>query len=105
LYPGFTNGGFGGLFWVFIGTVLCYGTIVASLAEMESMVCNILLSISKSFRVELFQSCLQSTIFAIEISISSPEASPTANTNLLQGSDFWRTISCMCPFPFTFAAF
>jgi amino acid transporter len=34
---GFQNGGFGGLFWVFIGTVVCYSTIVASLAEMESM--------------------------------------------------------------------
>lgn len=37
LSAGFINGGYGGLFWVFIGTVLCYGTIVASLAEMESM--------------------------------------------------------------------
>ncbi len=34
---GLLNGGFGGLFWVFVGTVLCYGTVVASLAEMESM--------------------------------------------------------------------
>lgn len=37
LGAGFQNGGFGGLFWVFIATVLCYSTIVASLAEMESM--------------------------------------------------------------------
>ncbi|KAL3419347.1 amino acid permease [Phlyctema vagabunda] len=37
LSVGLLNGGFGGLFWVFIGTVTCYGTIVASLAEMESM--------------------------------------------------------------------
>jgi amino acid transporter len=34
---GFTNGGFAGLFWCFITTVCCYATIVASLAEMESM--------------------------------------------------------------------
>lgn len=34
---GLINGGFGGLFWTFIGTVICYATIVASLAEMESM--------------------------------------------------------------------
>jgi choline transport protein len=37
LSAGFTNGGYGGLFWTFIGTVICYSTIVASLAEMESM--------------------------------------------------------------------
>lgn len=37
LSVGLLNGGFAGLFWVFIGTVTCYGTIVASLAEMESM--------------------------------------------------------------------
>ncbi|KAF8864083.1 amino acid transporter-like protein [Acephala macrosclerotiorum] len=37
LSAGLTNGGFAGLFWVFIGTVICYSTIVASLAEMESM--------------------------------------------------------------------
>lgn len=37
LGTGLTNGGFAGLFWVFIGTVTCYSTIVASLAEMESM--------------------------------------------------------------------
>jgi hypothetical protein len=34
---GFNNGGFGGLFWCFITTTLCYSSIVASLAEMESM--------------------------------------------------------------------
>ena len=37
LNVGLLNGGFGGLFWVFIGTVICYSTVVASLAEMESM--------------------------------------------------------------------
>jgi len=37
LASGLTNGGFGGLFWTFIGTVACYSTIVASLAEMASM--------------------------------------------------------------------
>lgn len=37
LSAGFTNGGYGGLFWTFIGTVICYSTIVASLAELESM--------------------------------------------------------------------
>ena len=37
LSAGLLNGGFSGLFWVFIRTVLCYSTIVASLAEMESM--------------------------------------------------------------------
>ncbi|KAL0258810.1 hypothetical protein SLS55_006314 [Diplodia seriata] len=37
LSAGFINGGFAGLFWTFIGTVTCYATIVASLAEMESM--------------------------------------------------------------------
>ncbi|KAF1981787.1 amino acid transporter [Aulographum hederae CBS 113979] len=37
LSVGFANGGFAGLFWTFIGTVLCYSTIVASLAELESM--------------------------------------------------------------------
>jgi choline transport protein len=34
---GLVNGGFGGLFWTFIVTVILYGTIVASLAEMCSM--------------------------------------------------------------------
>lgn len=37
LSAGFINGGFAGLFWMFLGTVACYSTIVASLAEMESM--------------------------------------------------------------------
>ncbi|KAI9699939.1 MAG: hypothetical protein M1820_007001 [Bogoriella megaspora] len=37
LSVGLTNGGFAGLFWTFIGTVICYSTIVASLAEMASM--------------------------------------------------------------------
>ncbi|KAF2717100.1 amino acid transporter [Polychaeton citri CBS 116435] len=37
LSVGFANGGFAGLFWCFITTVCCYATIVASLAEMESM--------------------------------------------------------------------
>lgn len=37
LSVGFSNGGYAGLFWCFITTVLCYATIVASLAEMESM--------------------------------------------------------------------
>lgn len=37
LSVGLLNGGFGGLFWVFIGTILCYSSVVASLAEMESM--------------------------------------------------------------------
>lgn len=37
LSVGFANGGFAGLFWCFITTVTCYATIVASLAEMESM--------------------------------------------------------------------
>jgi len=34
---GLVDGGFGGLFWTFIVTVTCYSSIVASLAEMESM--------------------------------------------------------------------
>ncbi|KAI7182072.1 hypothetical protein KC352_g23257, partial [Hortaea werneckii] len=37
LSVGFANGGFTGLFWCFLTTVLCYSTIVASLAEMASM--------------------------------------------------------------------
>ena len=37
LSVGLRNGGFAGLFWVFIGTVSCYSSVVASLAEMESM--------------------------------------------------------------------
>ena len=40
LSVGFSAGGFAGLFWCFITTVTCYATIVASLAEMESMVCS-----------------------------------------------------------------
>lgn len=34
---GLTNGGFGGLFWTFIATVICYSSVVLSLAEMASM--------------------------------------------------------------------
>lgn len=34
---GLIDGGFGGLFWTFIATVVLYGSVVASLAEMESM--------------------------------------------------------------------
>jgi hypothetical protein len=37
LSTGFTNGGFGGLLWVFIGTILCNSSIFASLAEITSM--------------------------------------------------------------------
>lgn len=37
LSVGLSNGGFAGLFWCFITTVICYASIVASLAEMESM--------------------------------------------------------------------
>ncbi|KAF2770395.1 amino acid transporter [Teratosphaeria nubilosa] len=37
LSVGLSNGGFAGLFWCFITTILAYATIVASLAEMESM--------------------------------------------------------------------
>ncbi|KAK4556140.1 hypothetical protein LTR86_006837 [Recurvomyces mirabilis] len=37
LSVGLANGGFAGLFWCFITTVICYGFVVASLAEMESM--------------------------------------------------------------------
>lgn len=37
LAAGLINGGFGGLFWTFVGTVTCYSTVVLSLAEMESM--------------------------------------------------------------------
>ncbi|KAF2790260.1 amino acid transporter-like protein [Melanomma pulvis-pyrius CBS 109.77] len=37
LSAGFINGGLAGLFWMFIATVICYSTIVASLAEMASM--------------------------------------------------------------------
>lgn len=34
---GLSNGGFAGLFWTFIGTVICYTPVVLSLAEMASM--------------------------------------------------------------------
>ncbi|KAK7045424.1 polyamine transporter tpo5 [Paramarasmius palmivorus] len=34
---GFRNGGFAGLLWTYIGTTTCYASIVASLAELESM--------------------------------------------------------------------
>ena len=37
LSVGLLNGGFGGLLWVWVGTVVCYSSVVASLAEMESM--------------------------------------------------------------------
>jgi choline transport protein len=37
LSAGFINGGFAGLFWMFLGTVICYSSVVASLAEMASM--------------------------------------------------------------------
>lgn len=37
LAVGLVNGGFAGLFWTFIAVVICYSTIVLSLAEMESM--------------------------------------------------------------------
>jgi amino acid transporter len=34
---GLTNGGTGGMIWMFIGSFICFGTIVLSLAEMSSM--------------------------------------------------------------------
>jgi choline transport protein len=34
---GLRNGGFAGLLWTYIGTTTCYASIVASLAELESM--------------------------------------------------------------------
>ncbi|CAK3901051.1 amino-acid permease [Lecanosticta acicola] len=37
LSVGFSDGGYAGLFWCFVVTVICYASIVASLAEMESM--------------------------------------------------------------------
>lgn len=37
LAAGLVNSAFGGLFWVYIGTTICYGTVVLSLAEMSSM--------------------------------------------------------------------
>jgi choline transport protein len=37
LAPGFTNGGYAGIFWCFITTTAAYSSVVASLAEMASM--------------------------------------------------------------------
>lgn len=37
LSVGLINGGFAGLFWMFIATSVGYSTVVASLSEMESM--------------------------------------------------------------------
>jgi hypothetical protein len=37
LSVGLIDGDFGSLFWVFVGPVFWYNSIVASLAEMESM--------------------------------------------------------------------
>jgi choline transport protein len=37
LAVGLVNGGFGGMSWTYIGTVVCYSSVVLSLAEMESM--------------------------------------------------------------------
>ena len=34
---GLTNGGTGGMIWTFVGSYICFGTIVLSLAEMSSM--------------------------------------------------------------------
>lgn len=34
---GLTNGGTGGMVWMFVGSYFCFGTIVLSLAEMSSM--------------------------------------------------------------------
>lgn len=34
---GLTNGGTGGMIWMFVGSYVCFGTIVVSLAEMSSM--------------------------------------------------------------------
>jgi amino acid transporter len=34
---GLTNGGTGGMIWMFVGSFFCFGTIVLSLAEMSSM--------------------------------------------------------------------
>jgi hypothetical protein len=34
---GFSNGGFAGLFWIYIPTCMCFASITASLAEMASM--------------------------------------------------------------------
>ncbi|RBR18918.1 uncharacterized protein FIESC28_05840 [Fusarium coffeatum] len=37
LAPGFTNGGYAGVFWCFVTTTIAYSAVVASLAEMASM--------------------------------------------------------------------
>lgn len=37
LAPGFTNGGYAGVFWCFVATTTAYSAVVASLAEMASM--------------------------------------------------------------------
>ncbi|KAM0542654.1 hypothetical protein ACHAPJ_012686 [Fusarium lateritium] len=37
LAPGFTNGGYAGVFWCFVTTTTAYSAVVASLAEMASM--------------------------------------------------------------------
>lgn len=34
---GLTNGGTGGMVWMFVGSYFCFGSIVLSLAEMSSM--------------------------------------------------------------------
>ncbi|KAK5125315.1 hypothetical protein LTR85_000424 [Meristemomyces frigidus] len=34
---GLTNGGTGGMIWMFVGSFFCFGTVVLSLAEMSSM--------------------------------------------------------------------
>lgn len=34
---GLTNGGTGGMIWMFLGSFICFGSIVLSLAEMSSM--------------------------------------------------------------------
>jgi hypothetical protein len=59
LSVGLLNGGFCGLFWVFIGTVLCYSTIVASLTEMESMAPT---SGGKSIKFLVFLAFLQTKL-------------------------------------------
>ncbi|KAK7736132.1 polyamine transporter tpo5 [Cytospora paraplurivora] len=35
--PSISTGGYGGFFWTFMGSALCYSSVVASLAEMSSM--------------------------------------------------------------------
>lgn len=37
VYAGLVNGGFGGLVYEYIGTTICYTSVVLSLAEMASM--------------------------------------------------------------------